>query len=347
MIRRFSPGWWSLALVIAGTLAVPLGLRAVAAAVRNPKAAPSYIPSIESPRERAPFDGSVVEDLRGAQPDYVLIGDSMAGTRIDTGDLGRLVGGRGAVGIFDAGRASAYWYLVFKNFVVGAGIKPKAVLIFFRDENLTDPLFRVYPGQLDRAALDEEPRLDEVLAARANGPFFRVHRAAGLAYDYDTVRAWLEPRLLHAPLWLAAAGPARAALPDRMNDEVFTMAAWRPMALADMQRADDAAFDFARFMPTSLLPEFIRLSKESGIRLAFIRVQRRPEGNRPPPQSKALQTYVADLAAYLAANGADFHDDWGDPDLPLETYEDGDHIKGEYRGAYTANLFRKCPGIFR
>jgi hypothetical protein len=339
--------WLSLGLVVAGAVVVPFGLRAVSPTLRSPKAAPSYIPAMESPRERAPFDEAVIADLRGAQPDFITIGDSMAGSRIDTGDLGRLVHGNGVVGLFDAARGSAYWYLAFKNWIVDAGVRPKTVIFFFRDENLTDPLFRVWPGALDRVARDQEPRLDQLLAARANGTFYRVHQAAQALYHYDAMRAWLEPRLLRAPASLAADGPAQGTLIDRMNDEVFTMETLRPMAVADMQAADDAAFDFRKFLPTSVLPEIVRLSKESGIRVAFVRVQRRPEGSTPPRQSRALERYVSDLASYLTANGAAFHDDWGDPELPLEMYADGDHIKGEYRSYYTAVLFRKAPGIFR
>jgi hypothetical protein len=339
--------WLSLGLVVAGALVVPLGLRAVSPALRGPKAAPSYIPAIESPRERAPFDTSVVTDLNQARPDYIAIGDSMAGSRIALGDLSRLVGGRGAAGLFDAARGSAYWYLAFKNWIVDRGIRPKAVIFFFRDENLTDPLFRVWPGALDRVAMDQESRLNEILAARVNGTYHQVHLTTQALYKHDAVRAWIEPKILRAPTALAADGPGQTALLDAMNDKVFTLETLRPMAVADMQAADDAAFDFRKFLPTSVLPEIIRLGAESGIHLAFVRVQRRPEDHRPPPQSPALQRYIKDLAAYLVANRADFHDDWGDPDLPLEMYDDGDHLKDEYRSFYTALLFRKAPGIFR
>jgi len=64
-----------------GVVVVPLGLRAVDRAVRPPDAAPSYIPSVETPRARSPFDSGAVASLREAANDYILIGDSMAGTR--------------------------------------------------------------------------------------------------------------------------------------------------------------------------------------------------------------------------------------------------------------------------
>jgi hypothetical protein len=73
----------SLLLVVVGLLVVPLGLRAVNVAVRHQNAVASYIPSVETPRPRSPFDAEAVATLREASNDFILIGDSMAGTRID------------------------------------------------------------------------------------------------------------------------------------------------------------------------------------------------------------------------------------------------------------------------
>ena len=337
----------SLVVVLLGALVVPLGLRAVNVAVRQPGAAPSYIPSIESPRERGPFDMEAVQTLREAANDVILIGDSMAGTRINPGHLSRLMGGRGAAALFHPGSGPAYWYLTFKNLVVNAGLHPHTVVFFFRDENLTDTLFRVYPSALDRVARQQEPVLDEILAARANGPYYRVHRALRRLYQYDRTRAWIEPALVRAPVAWSAGRRARKKLLDRINNEVFSLDALRPMAETDMAAASGAALEFTRNLPTSVLPEIIRLSTRSGIRVAFVRVQRRPTADGPPAQSPALQAYVRDLRSWLEANGALFHDDWGDPEQPLSIYEDGDHIRRELQRPFTELFFRKNPEIFR
>jgi len=349
-MREAGPGrrqTLSLVTVLLGVLVVPLGLRAIAAAVRRPAAVPSYIPSFESPRERAPFDMEAVGTLREAANDVILIGDSMAGTRINPQHLSRLMGGRGAAALFYAGSGPAHWYLTFKNLVANAGIRPRTAVFFFRDENLTDTLFRVYPGSLDRVARQQEPVLDEILASRANGPYFRVHGAVRRLYQHDQVRAWIEPALVNAPVAWSAGRRARKKLLDRINNEVFSLDALRPTAVADMAAASGAALDFGRNLPTSVLPEIIRLSKRSGVRAAFVRVQRRPTAEGPPRQSPALQAYVRDLRAYLVSNGALFHDDWGDPDQPLSIYEDGDHIRREFQRPFTEDFFRKNPEIFR
>ena len=337
----------SLAVVILGACLVPLGLRGVNALTRPPDAAPSYIPSVESPRARGPFDREAVEALREAANDVILIGDSMAGTRIHPGHLSRLMGGRGAAALFHPGSGPAYWYLTFKNLVVNAGLHPRTTVFFFRDENLTDTLFRVYPSALDRVARQREPVLDDLLAARANGPYFRVHRALLRLYEHDQARAWLEPRLTRAPVAWSAGRRARKKLLDRINSEVFTLDALRPMAAADMASASGEALDFGRNLPTSVLPEILRLSKASGIRVAFVRVQRRPSAEGPPLQSPALRRYVEALREYLVSNGALFHDDWGDPDQPLAIYEDGDHVAREFQRHYTELFYRKNPEVFR
>jgi len=344
--RQHSQGI-ALVVVIVGLLLVPLGLRAVNVAVRSPDAVASYIPSLESPRPRSPFDTEAVAALREASNDFILIGDSMAGTRINPGHLSRLIGGHGAAALFHPGSGPACWYLTFKNLVANAGLRPKAVIFFFRDENLTDTLFRVYPSALDRVARDQEPVLDDILAARANGTFYRLHRAVRTLYQPDQTRAWLEPILIEAPVAWSAGRRARKKLLDTINNEVFTLEALRPMAAADMEAGRGAAFDFERNLATSVLPEILRLAKTAGIRAAFVRVQRRPIGNKPPEQSPALQRYVKQLREYLLAHGAVFRDDWGDPDQPLSIYEDGDHIGRDFRRYYTELFYRKNVEIFR
>lgn len=344
---RTSGGWVAIAVLLAGIAGVPLGLRAVNAVLPSAALAPSCIPSIESPRVRIPFDREAVATLQEARPDYVVVGDSMAGTRINPGHLSRLVGGRGVASLLHPGTGSAYWYLVFKNYVVNARIAPKATIFFFRDENLTDPLFRVYPGVLDRVAYDHEGALDRILAANMHGAFYRVHLAAQRIYQFNRTRDWLEPQITNTPIGAVVAPVGREAFLKDMNERLFPLEALRPMVAADMPVAAEAALDFDRRVQLSVLPEIIRLSKLSGVRVGFIRVQRRPAAGGPPVQSEALRLYVEKLAAWLQANGAYFHDDWGDPEQPLAIYEDGDHISRNYRTFYTDLFFRRNRGLFQ
>ena len=119
-----------------------------------------------------------IPDLRRLQPGYVVIGDSMAGTRLDERRLVELTGVQVAP-LLQAGSGPAFWYLALKNWVIASGIKPRMVLIFFRDTNLTDVMFRLdqqFRWALDLAALDREDELNAVVARRLG----LLHRVAPL-----------------------------------------------------------------------------------------------------------------------------------------------------------------------
>jgi hypothetical protein len=132
-----------------------------------------------------------------------------------------------------------------------------------------------------------------------------------------------------------------------MTDDVCALDKLRTFEASDRAASTDAALDFAATGNDSLLPEIIRLAGSAKIRLAFIRVQRRPAPDGPPAQSDALKTYVADLQAYLEANDCYFHDDWGDPDQPLAAYADGDHLTQDGRLRYTERFAEKHARFFR
>jgi hypothetical protein len=292
----------------------------------------------------------VIVDLQTMQPEFVLVGDSMAGSRVDATHLTILLNYRTVAPIYYAASGSAFWYLALKNWIVASQVRPTLVVFFFRDENLTDPMFRVsgsYRAGLDRVAHEREPVLNEILAMHTQGAWYRVHAALDSIYRYDAVRAWVEPGFTSFPVSLVVRPRSRSQLLEKMNTELFGLQALRRMAAADMEHADEAAFDFARNMPRSVLPEIFNVARHGGIRLAFVRVQRRPEGGKPPVQSPALQRYVKDLKAYVEANGGLFADDWGDPDQPLSMYSDGDHISPDFRVKYTDQFLRKHPEFFR
>ncbi len=317
----------SLAVVLAGTIFLPLGLRAVNSALPGAEVRDSYLPTIESPRPREPFDQAAADAVRQVQPEFVVIGDSMAGIRIDPRQLSRLTHTR-TIGLYQQGSPVAYWYLAFKNLVVQNGLtSARGVVFFFRDDQLTTQV-QVSPGALDRVARDAEPELDRILAADRLGALSEVHRAARAVYQYDRTRLWLEPRLNH----VTASSPQ---LLETINTSVFALEQLRKFEAADLAPAQDAALTFSERVSGSLLPAMLRLARDAKIRLAFIRAQRRPTADGPPPQSPALKKYTADLAAYLAANGAYFHDDWGDAGEPLSAYADGDHLTAAARLQYT------------
>ena len=336
----------SLIVVIAGALLLPLGLRAVNAVLPGAAAHSTYLPTIETPRPREPFDESAATALREAQPEFLIIGDSMAGIRIDPRHLSRVTG-RSVASLVQQGAPVAFWYLQLKNLVIGNGLhKVRGVVFFFRDDQLTTQV-EVHGPVLDRAARQSEPELDRVLAAHRLGAFSDVHRTARAVYQFDLTRVWLEPRLTRAPAAVVAKPLAPDELIDAINTDVFALDKLRKLEAADLPQAQEEFLDFDAQLNRSLLPEIIRLAERANIRLAFVRVQRRPSPDGPPRQSAALARYIDDLRAYVTSRGAWFHDDRGDANQPLSVYADGDHLRFDQRIPYTERFARSHASFFQ
>ena len=322
-------------LAIAGLLLVPLGLRGANRLHPSPALPATYLPAIEGARDRYPFDAGRVPGLVGMNPSWVVIGDSMAGSRVDPAVLARLTGGVTAPLLY-AGSGPAWWYLVLKNWVIPSRIHPKAVVVFFRDTNLTNVLFRIdATWALDTAALDREPDLNAVVARRRGSVFYQVRDRIERLYQAEQVRRWIEPQVNAWPARVMVPyRKPRAAFMGRLNER-FGLAHLRPMDAADMQATEDREADFDAFVDKSALPLMLRDARDAGLTLALVRVQRRPIDGRPPFQSSALRRYVTKLQAYVETHGGIFMDDTGDPAETIDLYEDGDHLSREGRRRYT------------
>jgi hypothetical protein len=338
----------TLSILILITLLVPFVIPVANARRHELPPPPTYLPALEGPRQRHEFETTRVQELRTMQPGYVVIGDSMAGTRIDDRRLGQLTGLRVAP-LLQAASGPAFWYLALKNWVIASDIKPRIVFIFFRDTNLTDVMFRLdqqFRWSIDLVASDREDELNAVVARRL-GPLHRAHNLIGRAFEVERARRWAEPALTN---W-----PARVLIPSRRRRTEFTaqmnerlgLAHLRPMDTADIQVTEDATVDFYRYVDVSVLPLMLREAERAGLTLGFVRVQRRPTPNRPPAQSDAMRRYVDDLREYVTARGALFHDDTGDPALTIDLYEDGDHIARHARRFYTEIFFVRLRSHFQ
>lgn len=340
---RRARGAAQLCVLVALMLLVPLALRVINARYAPQHVPASYLPALEGPRQRGKFEPTPVEQLAYMNPGYVVIGDSMAGTRIHTTRLAELTG-RPAAPILQAGSGPVYWYLALKNWVIASGARPRVVFIFFRDTNLTDVMYRLdegYRWNIDRVAAEREDEVNAVIAARMGAVRYQVRAAFDRAYEADQARFWMVPAL--------GEQLARGLIPSRRQRRDFTarmnarfdFSHMRPFEAADLLNAVDRETDFDWYVERSVLPLMLRDARNAGITLCFVRVQRRPVDNRPPEQSAALRRYVERLKRYVEERGAIFHDDTGDPNLPLEMYDDGDHVKLEWTVRYTENLYAR------
>jgi hypothetical protein len=341
------PRLWALALLPCIALSLPLLLRPVATAL-TADAPPSYLPSLGATYARRAFDPTFREDIRRIQPRYVLIGDSMLGSRIDPRHLS-YVSGQQSWWVMQPGTGPAYWYLALKNVVLGAEVRPKVAFVFFRDFNMTDVLFRLddqFRWSVDTVAGPVEPELDRAVARRLEGPWYLVPRTLDAVYRYRPVREAADRSLrTWAPRLVAGPGQAEA-LQAHLNG-TFALDRLRPALAADMASGESELGDFHRMLPRSILPDLMALARDNGITLCLVRVQRRPGPDGPPPQSPVLRKYVADLRQYVEANGGVFRDDTGDPDYPLAWYTDGDHTAGRHRQRYTELFVQKLADLFQ
>jgi hypothetical protein len=338
-------------VVVIGAFVLPLALRPMNRAVVGDLPPLGYLPSLEIRRPHEPFDDVAIVNLRNGNPRWVFIGDSMLGTRIDPDHLGRnsTTGNELVSFLYHAATGPAWWYLAFKNQLVASGVRPRMTFIFFRDTNLTDTMFRLegqYGRALDKVAGPSEPELDALVATHRKGSWYRAHRVMDNAYEASLATSWMEPAIRRWWVRWRAPGPGALEAFEANVDLTFSVDNLRYDVPADLAESDVADRpDFKRDLPTSVLPLIINLSKQHGLPVCFVRVQRRPVGNKPPEQSPALVRYTADLRAWLEANGAMFHDDTGDPEMTLDLYEDGDHVRDRRR--YTEIFRKRLDPLFR
>lgn len=308
---------------------------------------PSYLPSVERVRVRRPFNPDPIEGLQAMNPGLVIIGDSMAG-RLDPERLGQITG-ENVAPILRAATGSGYWYLAFKNYVVASKIAPKRTIVFFRDTNLTDLMFRLIGDHhevLDEVAVAEEPELDRVVATRLSGPWHRVYAAIERAYATERARAWLEPALTAWPARVIAGGRGGTRLLRAVNER-FALERLRPMPLSDMSVVSPNDADFRANVAASVLPLWLSLAREHGLSVVFVRVQRRIEGGGLRPEGPALVRYMRDLRAYIEREGGHLIDDQYDPEVAALPYDDLDHLSRAGRPRYAEILVRKLEALPR
>ena len=210
----------------------------------------------------------------------MVIGDSMAGVRIDPGTSVRGTG-KSVAGSLHAGHPGRL--LVSAAQEPGGRQRPDArargdVLLSRRSADHAGQVNS--PLLLDRVARDDEPELDrDVRRASPRDGLAEVHRLARAVYQFDRTRIWLEPRLTRAPL-RADAGDARRVARHHQQRGV------RARQAAHVRGVRSAGSPKSRCwisMPRSADRCCRRSSgsaREPASGLAFVRVQRRPRPRR-------------------------------------------------------------------
>ena len=177
---------FQLALMLVGLLLVPLALRAVNRLRHAPRLDATYLSGIRGTARAQALrcaDASTISSP--CNPGYVVIGDSMAGIRIEPPLLGRADRpvDRAAAAMPAAG--SAWWYLALKNWVIASGIHPRRTVHLLPRHQ---PDQRAVPDRRDRGRSIRRARSRGRAqrgrsARRGAGPLYRVRATVDRAYD--------------------------------------------------------------------------------------------------------------------------------------------------------------------
>jgi hypothetical protein len=302
---------------------------------------------------KLPFDRQLIGELNRKKAEYVFIGNSMLGTRIDQKTLEDRLGENCCYVLWTGGAESAWEHQALKNEVAAAQHRPKVVFVFFRDAYLTRVTYRAtgaYWWKIERLSHDSEPELMRAMRESRSWQD-KLEYGFGLVYPLQKRREVAD----YALEWLAgqAVAPGRipygAPVASRYGD-LFSLDKLKNVETADDTASgqdDSSIFDFDARLPQSLLPSMVKLAKDAGIELVFVRVQRRPLPDGPPPQSAELTRYIDALKHYLSAAGVGYYDFTGDPELTLDHYLDGDHIRGDWKPQSTDLFLRRLKPYFR
>ncbi len=340
-------GWGSL-----GVTLVILGLALIYCAAGGDSALASTPGST--------FDPQPLRELKRDRPEYVFIGNSMLGSRIDPARLEQLSGSK--IGMLEKGGSGpARWFLALKNYVVASGTRPKTAFIFFRDNDLTEPLRGVTRGDgkhYEDAARAQEPEFEAVI--QRSKPDELTDKAYDLLKSLLTLHRFRVPVEAAIERWSvnvakqadsrpAETRPGGAAFQNELNG-IFLLENLRAVPDADLPDREFSRYTFSARVEDSFLPAMALLAEQNGLHLTFVRVQRRPsaDGPRPrePRQRAALGKYIEQLRNWLDERGFGFVEMNNRPEIGIELYGNGDHIAPKHRAAYTELFFSAAADSF-
>jgi len=275
-----------------------------------------------------------------------LVGNSMLATRIVPERLEAHV--REPVLLHEAsGMMSAAWYLMIKNYALAAERRPREVVVFFRDANLTQPFKRTggkYAQRLLSYRHDREPAFNAVMrGTRVAGTGWlrrlqlRARHVQSL-FELPHLAHWgsILPGSVAAHLSASGAVPA-PAMPAAVNS-VFRDERYRSLAEADDDGDGDTLtaedYDFDDTVQRSFLPLMLDAAEHGGMHLTFVRVKTRAlaDGREQDP---LLARYMVRLRDYLERHRATLVDMTAEPRVTAEWFDHGDHLKKERRAEYT------------
>ena len=302
----------------------------------------------------------LIDDLKKARPDYIVIGDSMLTTRMDPEPITQ-ISGRRFFFYARGGASSAAWYMYVKNAVLRSGIKPRAIIFIFRNQYLTWPRFRVdglYHANLDRVKLGDEPVVARLLLPEPPKLWDAVGWTrrflvgpAGLLHS-ETAFSEFHTKVENVALDLTSFGQKKDARKEYMAQR-FNLKSLRSDLAAELPAEDSSVDDSEDGRPRvfdsspdkSFLPHIVDLGLKNDIPLIFFRVKCRPTLNDITLQTEELTTYIANLRTWLTSHHCIFFDETNDPSITLSMYQDGDHLSETYKPWWTSYFWKRMQPL--
>lgn len=295
----------------------------------------------------------MIAELKLARPECIGIGNSMMFTRLGkTSEAISELTGRKFSFLFRGGSDPLVWHLILKNVVVPSGVRPRTILLFVRDDELTRP----FSGNLEKSPYlrslrgEREPDLDRFMGATRSGGEAGSrwdHRVEEL-YSFPGWRELTSRRLMDTAMDLGGLGATKKAQRFVLSAR-FSLDHLRGDVASDSPMAGNLKLNASGYHETieaSLLPGMVRMAKECGARLVVFRVKRRPDARTHlPEEPAAMRGYAAFLGDWLKGQGGGFFDETYDTSILLADYQDGDHIRPERLDWYRSYFWQRMEGV--
>jgi len=291
-------------------------------------------------KDPASMKTAYLSELLSYQPEIVLLGNSMLGRGVNHNLLQSILK-RNISKFALGGTSSRWWYLMTKNVIVKANPPPKALVLFFRDQFLTNPKYRLNStNQLMNKYFYEgkEPLVQEL-----------SYDAASVIYQqiplYD--KKHLVNQKITGGIKTIARKTARISSKrltialdksfdeSKMIEELITA---QQLEAAKVRRQE--LLDFDNQIDRSFLPHIIQLTKDAGIQLILVRIKPR-WAVLGKPENPLLTDYMEGLNAYLKTQNILLMDYTQHEQITLNMYAEGDHLSEEGMNRFTQKIFSK------
>lgn len=289
--------------------------------------------------------------LQKDRPEWVLLGNSMLNSRVDTPYFEQL-SGHSVYKLSFSGTKSAMWYLMLKTIVVESNVKPKCVSLLFRDRDLTRPTLRADDNEemIERLNGRQFPEWELVMGdyeSKRKSSWARLTEQVGRGVNEllpgEKLNGWARGKLEKRAYDVGSIGAGggdnvwRAARNDllsmehmrKLKDQSSEETLEEMLAKAEeVERNQPSLFDASP--NRSFLPHMVALCEQHGIKLHLHRIKTNPDlPQRDAESERLLREYLEQLRRYAEGKGCLYSDESGKAEITGSMFLDSMHIRTE------------------